>query len=163
MSANTRKFISALLAVALVVVSVPFSSAVSSDYTGAVTGWWDKILYTWVKGASSIPLIGGIYGDYAQDVSGFFCKEVCADSPDAVHHASSVDDTEVHGSSDGNFTYATCIYCKQRFKVYASDIQQSYETQVQALPGNSFTSDGNMVWSPSLSDFTEIELSSMPM
>lgn len=48
----------------------------------------------------------------------------------------------------GNFAYATCTYCHQRFEVYASDLQQSYDAQVEELPAPGYQSDGSLLWSP---------------
>lgn len=123
------------------------SFAATSGYTGAVTGWWDKLLYQWTQNHSPY-----WWGDTVQSIAGFASGEVCGSSPDAVHHASSVADDKMYESSKGNFVLATCIYCHDRFRVYASDLQKSYESQVSDMPVTGYGSSGNLVWYPSFND-----------
>lgn len=120
--------------------------AAENDYCGAVTGWWDSVLYQLTQNHSPY-----WWGDAVQSISGLLCQDVCGSSPDGVHHASSVSGGEMVDDTAGSFTYATCTYCHERFKVYASDLQQSYDAQVAELPAMGYQSDGSLLWSPQYS------------
>ena len=70
-----------------------------------------------------------------QNVAGIMCESVCSTSPDQLHQATSVTDEFEKDplGGKGSYTWATCTYCHERFKVYASDLQQSYENQVEEM------------------------------
>lgn len=150
-----KKRIGQFFSLALVAVLLGFTLfpafAVENDYTGAVTGWWDSLLYQLTQNHSPY-----WWGDTVQSISGILCQDVCGSSPDGVHHASSVSGGEMVDDSAGSFTYATCTYCHERFKVYASDLQQSYDAQVAELPVPGYRSDGSFFWQPTIKDIYKI-------
>ena len=72
---------------------------------------------------------------------------VCPKSEDGYHHANSYQFDRGNG-------YYTCIcsYCGHEFEAYESDLQQSYQQQVDSLPAPGYNSAGRLVWQPSFSD-----------
>lgn len=133
--------------ISLALASVVFVSALSilvfaedgepePDYTGAVS-FWDSVLYSWAQRFDS----GIPFFNPAQDVIGTLCQSVCAESEDSLHHAASITNDYLTDAT-GSYTWATCKYCNTRFKLYASDIKDSYQSQVSALPATQYGSDG---------------------
>lgn len=129
-----------LLTVAVVFVLVLPVSATESRKDAVA--FWD-----W----SAVQSVHG--GGFGGSVTGFSFGEVCASSPDKLHHSDKLGHT---GSYDdnGRYTICTCKHCGEQYKVYASDLEQSYDAQVQALPATGYTSAGKLVWQPSVSDAT---------
>ncbi len=123
----------------------------TSDYTGA--NFWDWRMIR-LNHAASTSAFGGLI----QGVTGALSGKVCSLSPDSYHHC---DDLPSFGSAsggtdeNGRFIWLTCEYCAKQFKCYSADFQQSYDTQVQALPAQGFTSEGHLIWWPSFSDCTD--------
>lgn len=97
-----------------------------------------------------------------KNITGYFVGQECPSSPDKYHHGPKPAFGSSSGGSDenGRFSWATCEYCGKQFKVYSSfvggsgggfsksDLQQSYEAQVEELPATGYTSDGSLFWSP---------------
>lgn len=86
-----------------------------------------------------------------QNVAGIMCESVCSTSPDQLHHATSVTDEFEKDplGGKGSYTWATCTYCHERFKVYASDLQQSYDKQVKKLHNKVVVSGASLHCYPS--------------
>lgn len=68
---------------------------------------------------------------------------VCAKSEDTYHHA----DTYTKDLGDGRFN-CICSYCGKDFVASASDLQQTYDAQVDTLPASGVDSDGYLYWYP---------------
>lgn len=83
------------------------------------------------------------HGKFVQSVTGYFPGSgSCPSSEDTYHHASSY---QKEGNVDGDIRYwCVCDYCHQSFTAYESDLQQSYEAQVEELPAPSYNSDGSL-------------------
>ena len=123
---------------------LPVSSAQAAGvYTGS-TSYWDQLLLGMVHGTSSIPLIG----DAVQGIAGGLAGGVCSSSSDGLHYTSAISDDKVYEDSTGYFSFGTCAYCGDRFKVYGADLASAYETQVAELPATSVGSDGYLYWVP---------------
>ena len=123
---------------------LPVSSAQAAGvYTGS-TSYWDQLLLGMVHGTSSIPLIG----DAVQGIAGGLAGGVCSSSSDGLHHTSAISNDKVYEDSTGYFSFGTCAYCGDRFKVYGADLASAYETQVSELPATGVTSSGALIWEP---------------
>ncbi len=106
--------------------------------------------------------------DFVKDHIGFSTGKQCKSSPDGYHHcdSSGFGAGKLGTDDEGRYSILVCTHCGEEFKYYNSfgsahgsgfsDLQQSYSTQVQALPAQGFTSEGNLIWSPALSDFSKI-------
>ena len=101
--------------------------AAGTDYKQQSDFW------TWIAGTNSI----------LQDFIGYTTGAVCPKSEDGYHHASSY----VKNNEDGYYT-CICSYCGERFVGYEDDVQQSYDSQVSALPSTGVDSDGYLYWMP---------------
>ncbi len=130
-----RKILSIFLFIELLFVSAGPVFASDTEYVSRGSFW------NWIAGN------GGV----VQKITGYFPGSgSCPNSEDTYHHATSY---QKEGNLDGDVRYrCICDYCHQPFTAYESDLQQSYDTQVQELPAQGFTSEGNLIWSPSLSD-----------
>lgn len=128
------------LAVALMIaMAIPVHADVS-DAAGYVVGeFWDMM-----TGQEH-----DMFFDYWKNFVGYLAGEECPSSPDKYHHGNvPVGGIGVFGSGgtddNGKFVWHTCDYCGEQFKVYASDLQQSYDAQVEELPAPSYNSDGSL-------------------
>lgn len=106
-----------------------------------------------VHGTSSIPVLG----DAVQGIAGGLAGGVCSSSLDGLHHTSAISDDKVYEDSTGYFSFGTCTYCGDRFKVYGGDLETAYETQVADLPATGVTSSGTLLFNP-LEYFCELVL-----
>lgn len=97
-----------------------------------------------VHGTSSIPVLG----DAVQGIAGGLAGGVCSSSLDGLHHTSAISDDKVYEDSTGYFSFGTCTYCGDRFKVYGGDLESAYETQVAELPAMGVTSSGGLLYNP---------------
>lgn len=140
-----------LVLVVVVCFSIPvFASEEEGsepDYTGAVS-FWDSVLYSWAQRFDS----GIPFFNPAQDVIGTLCQSVCTESEDSLHHAASITNDYLTDAT-GFYTWATCKFCHGRFKLYASDIKDSYQSQVSSLPATQYGSDGAVYVTGVHSDF----------
>lgn len=128
---NIFRFLSVIVAVALLaVLCVPVFATSNSSYEQRV-GWWE-----WV---SHFPVVKEIFG-YASG-------SVCPKSDDGYHHSSSYEVDEKNG-----WFISICSSCGQRFKAYESDLKQSYDNQVAELPATGITSAGQLIWQPTVKD-----------
>ncbi len=94
---------------------------------------------------------GGGFGGKFGSTTGYVFGQVCASSPDKLHHSDEMG--HVGGYDDnGRYTICTCKYCGEQYRVYASDFQQSYDAQVSELPAPGYNSAGNLIWQPTASD-----------
>lgn len=135
-----KKYVSHIVSVLVVVVLlvslfVP-AFAVSPDYKQKSTFWH------WAAGKWS-PL---------NDIMGHSLGLVCPDSDDGYHHASSY-----YSSSqldNGETVYkCVCTYCGHEFLAHESDLGQSYQEQVSALPAPGYSSSGELRWRLSVIKF----------
>jgi len=119
----------------LLFVSVCPVIAANTEYVSKDTFW------NWAAGSN------GVIKQVINFVGGL---GTCSKSEDTYHHAS----TYFHeGNVNGEVRYrCICDYCGDSFTAYASDLEQSYDAQVSELPATGFTSEGNLIWSPSFSD-----------
>lgn len=78
--------------------------------------------------------------------------DVCANSSDSKHHASSVT-----GVSDGGYYICVCENCGNEFtsSTLAGDVYNDYSA---SLPAQEINSSGGFTWRPSLSDVVNIKL-----
>ena len=74
--------------------------------------------YNWISGDNQI----------VRNVVGYLTGKVCTVSEDGYHHA-----TSYASSRDDGYYRCICTYCGKEFTAYASDLQQSYETQVDEI------------------------------
>lgn len=132
MKRNIFRFLSVIVAVVLLAaLSLPSFASAGSQYEQKVS-FWD-----WIAGKGSI--LNGFVGNTV--------GRVCPKSEDGYHHANSYQFDRGNG-------YYTCIcsYCGHEFEAYESDLQQSYQQQVDSLPAPGYNSAGRLVWQPSFSD-----------
>ena len=107
--------------------------------------------------------------NFWKNVTGYFVGKECPSSPDSYHHGPKPAFGSSSGGSDenGRFGWATCEYCGNPFKVYSSftpnasgfgksDLQQSYEAQVEELPATGYNSGGRIIWQPTLANLSEV-------
>ena len=138
----TKRIVSyfAIIVICFSLSPVAFAEDVSSS---AVT-WWDSWMLTVMKNGelSNIPLLGTV----ANDICSTFSGQACAVSPDNLHHGSITGE----GGSDKHGTYmlATCRYCRDTFKAYASDLSTAYDAYVSTLPATALDSVGYIYWYP---------------
>lgn len=102
-----------------------------------------------------------MYFDYWKNFAGYLAGEECPSSPDKYHHGNvPVGGIGVFGSGgtddNGKFVWHTCDYCGEQFKVYASDLQQSYDAQVAELPATGYNSAGRLMWQPTIDDISKL-------
>ena len=117
------------------------NSDTDSEYTQQSTFWH------WYAGA----------GKSLNEFIGYTFGYVCAVSEDGYHHASST--LGVHKNLlQGETPYYDCIcsYCGKDFTAYASDLEQSYEKQVEEMKKGKkptqVTSTGRLIWQPTFDD-----------
>lgn len=138
------------LAVVLVIAMAIPAHADVSDAAGYVVGqFWDMMTGKEYD----------MYFDYWKNFVGYLAGEECPSSPDKYHHGNvPVGGIGVFGSGgtddNGKFVWHTCDYCGEQFKVYASDLQQSYDAQVEELPATGYTSTGSLIWQMPVSAVT---------
>lgn len=119
-----QKFMAFCLLVSFLVFPV---SATGSEYVSRDTFW------NWAAGSN------GVIKQVINFVGGL---GTCSKSDDTYHHASSY---FKEGNVDGEVRYrCICDLCGDAFTAYASDLQQSYETQVGELPAPILTSVGSL-------------------
>lgn len=124
----------------MIAMAIPVHADVS-DAAGYVVGeFWDMM-----TGQEH-----DMFFDYWKNFVGYLAGEECPSSPDKYHHGNvPVGGIGVFGSGgtddNGKFVWHTCDYCGEQFKVYASDLQQSYDAQVAELPASSYNSDGSLL------------------
>lgn len=157
MKANFVKRVCFLLLclIQLIPCSVP-AFAAEASYTGEVSGFWDSVFYDLVQQEWNFNVNLGIFQcDFttptianwvAGGLSGLVGHgSVCSVSPDSLHHASGLVDTQVHHDKDGaSYVVARCSHCGANFNVYGSDLQQSYDAQVEELPAQGYDSGGKL-------------------
>ena len=124
----------ALVVAILVSMSV---SAFAADSSRDTAGFWDWNAHN-----------GGFGGSFGS-TTGYVFGQVCASSPDSLHHSDSMGH---FGGTDenGRYTICTCKHCGEQYRVYKSDLQQSYDAQVAELPATGYSSDGSLFWSPEI-------------
>lgn len=111
---SIHKGLAVLMAVALLTVSVLPSFAADTEYLSKDSFW------NWIAGK------GGI----VQKVTGYLPGTgTCTQSDDGYHHSTSA----YRVSSDGSHFLCVCDYCGKDFSAYESDLQQSYDTQVEDI------------------------------
>lgn len=115
------------MAIQLITLAAAPVFAFDSGTTSA--SYWD-----WI---TSVPSRGGGFTNVS---SGSF-GQVCSDSPDGLHHSDSLGHSGSY-DSNGRYTICTCKHCGDTYKVYASDLQQSYDAQVSELPADNINSAG---------------------
>ena len=132
MKRNIFRFLSVIVAVVLLAaLSLPSFASAGSQYEQKVS-FWD-----WIAGKGSI--LNGFVGNTV--------GRVCPKSEDGYHHANSYQFDRGNG-------YYTCIcsYCGHEFEAYESDLQQSYQQQVESLPASTITQ--NSLYMLYFCDFT---------
>jgi len=131
-----KKYACRVLAVFMAVVifglsCMPGFASSGSQYEQRV-GFWG-----WLSGKD------GILPDFV----GYMTGTICPKSEDGYHHASTYQSTH---KMEGYFN-CICTYCGATFIAYESDLQQSYQQQVESLPAPGYNSSGNLIWYPILS------------
>ena len=98
--------------------------------------------------------------DYIKDFIGYSAGKECESSSDGYHHCEKA--AFGHGTGgtneNGRYSLVSCKYCGETFKFYSSggfgsggggfsksDLQQSYEAQVEELPATGYSSDGGLL------------------
>lgn len=123
----------------MIAMAIPVHADVS-DAAGYVVGeFWDMM-----TGQEH-----DMFFDYWKNFVGYLAGEECPSSPDKYHHGNvPVGGIGVFGSGgtddNGKFVWHTCDYCGEQFKVYASDLQQSYDAQVSELQSTYHTVNVDM-------------------
>ena len=141
-SMNRRfSFFIAIFCCLSLITPVYANSDTDSEYTQQSTFWH------WYAGA----------GKSLNEFIGYTFGYVCAVSEDGYHHASST--LGVHKNLlQGETPYYDCIctYCGKDFTAYASDLEQSYENQVEEMKKGKkptqVTSNGKLLWQPTIHD-----------
>ena len=113
-----KKFLSLVLIIFLLFSIVMPIKAVSGDDLEYVQ---KPDFWTWIAGSGSI----------LHEFVGHTMGKVCPNSEDGYHHASSYEDIGTLWL-DGYFL-CRCDFCGHQFTAYASDLQQSYENQVEEM------------------------------
>lgn len=139
---------------------VPFAHAeYTSDNQGA--NFWDWVMIYGNKYGSGTSISGVV-----QAVTGWMSGKVCSLSPDSYHHSDVKPNAFGNGGRDdsGSYVWCTCKYCGDQFKLYTSidtdhgggfgksDLQQSYEAQVEELPAQGISSAGKLIWQPTVNN-----------
>ena len=115
-----KRIFSFVLVTALLICAMP--AAAAAGYTSSETFW------SWIAGN------GGII----QEIVGLACGSACPSSDDGHHHANSY----IKDLKQSGYYECICTYCGDKFKAYASDLEQAYNDSVAALPGSGYDSDG---------------------
>ena len=108
-----RRFLSFLLILIIFSSALPvYADSEDPEYTQKVNFWH------WLSGDNKV----------LRGVVGFMGGNICPDTEDGYHRSSSY-------QKDGNDGYYACIcdYCGKQFIAHASDLQQSYENQVDEM------------------------------
>ena len=127
-----RRILIAFFVVKILTVSVFPVGATNNEYVSSGSFW------NWIAD----------HGKFVQSVTGYFPGSgSCPSSEDTYHHASSY---QKEGNVDGDIRYwCVCDYCHQSFTAYESDLQQSYEAQVEELQNTIVTSGASLHCYPS--------------
>lgn len=131
-----HRILIAFFVVKILTVSVFPVGATNNEYVSSGSFW------NWIAD----------HGKFVQSVTGYFPGSgSCPSSEDTYHHASSY---QKEGNVDGDIRYwCVCDYCHQSFTAYESDLQQSYEAQVEELPAQSITAAGKLIWQTTWDDY----------
>jgi len=137
-----RRILIAFFVVRFLVALVLPVGAINNEYVSSGSFW------NWIAD----------HGKFVQSITGYFPGSgSCPSSEDTYHHASSY---QKEGNVDGDIRYrCICDYCHQSFTAYASDLQQSYEAQVEELPAPVYGADGSIYVIPDLAVFHKDESS----
>lgn len=145
------KRILSLFAVFAMVISLCAIPAYA-EYQSSTSSYWSRIVRALTDTAGNVPLINTILPQIVSDAS----APVCGESSDQLHHADSY--LKSGEDSSGNpYVVCLCKHCGQEFKAYASDLDTAYKKYVQTLPASGYTSDGGLIWYPTVSDCTSFE------
>lgn len=87
-------------------------------------------------------------GSILHDFAGYYVGAVCPDSEDGYHHASSF----IEYAKKEGYYRCICNDCGREFTAYEGDLQQSYDNQVSELPASGISSNGRLIWQPTVSD-----------
>jgi hypothetical protein len=125
-----RKIISFLLIAIFFIVPVSATSSPSSgvEYIQKSSFW------TWA--AEQNGFLHGLIGSTGAS---------CLNSEDGYHHASSYKRPEASWGGLTGYYKCICDLCGAEFTAYESDLQQSYEAQVEELPATGYKSDGKLL------------------
>ncbi len=109
--------------------AIPIARA--EEYVSKTSNYWEYLMHGIIKGAdSSAPMFKAGIQSIASHLEG----DICELSEDGYHygdHLVAIGSTPVE---DGRYmARAICKFCNKEFNCYASDLQQSYDTQVNDL------------------------------
>ena len=125
-----RKIISFFLIAVFLIIPVSAASSSSPDVEYVQkAGFW-----TWAAGQNEF--LHGLIGSTGAS---------CPNSEDGYHHASSYQRPEASWGGLTGYYKCICDLCGAEFKAYESDLQQSYEAQVEELPAPSYNSSGKLL------------------
>lgn len=141
-----RKIVSFLLIAVFLIVPVSATSFSSSDveYIQKSSFW------NWLAGKPGT--------DWNKFV-GYTFGNSCPNSEDGYHHASSYQRPEASWGGPTGYYKCICDLCGAEFTAYESDLQQSYEAQVEELPAPVYGADGSIYVIPDLAVFHKDESS----
>lgn len=159
MKKHLYRTLSVLLIIVLLVSSIASSFAVGPTVEYVAGTFFDFIAGELVSEGVSLAK------DYIKDHIGYSAGKQCESSSDGYHHCESAGFAagKLGTDEDGRYSLLKCTYCGEMFKYYSSfssghgggfgksDLQQSYEAQVEELPATGYQSDGSLLWFPKIS------------
>lgn len=147
-----KRIIAVFLAFVTIFLMVPFASA---DYTNTPVGFWDRYLLAGSTVNKDLPVLGSLVGRGYNILWGAIAQDtICQLSDDGYHHTPSISGCSTGKDEHGPYANATCQYCNGAFKVYSSDLNEAYQSHVATLPINSYSSLGDLIWTPTWSDIS---------
>lgn len=157
MSKYVNRFFAFFLAASMLAVSViPSHADILDGGKYYISNLWDFVTFNDFDFGAR----------FWNNLTGYFAGEECPSSPDSYHHGPTPEFGSRTGGTDesGRYTWVTCDYCRNQFKAYSSftpghgggfssDLQQSYNSQLSALPATGYNSSGNLIWQPTFADY----------
>ena len=80
---------------------------------------------------------------------------ICSVSSSGYHSSSQYNSSLSHGQDEhGYYQMFQCDYCGGAFKAYGDQFKGLYDDYVSTLPFDGYTSEGGLIWYPTIDDFS---------
>lgn len=115
----------------------------AEEYISKTSNFWEHLMrrVVVIGNSSEIPFLAAGFRGLASFLEG----DVCQYSEDGYHYGNHL---VAVGSTPDEYgrcmARAICKFCNKEFNCYSSDLQRSYDAQVQELPASGITSAGQL-------------------